>query len=83
MSHNELRRHVTAVPFRPFVLHVSDGRMIHVHARDFIMVSPLGSTVDVFQPDETHDILAGGAITGVSFPPPAQAPTGDQQPTSN
>ena len=83
MSTNELRRHITAVPFRSFVLHVSDGRAIPVHARDFIMVSPLGSTVDVYQPDETHDILASGAITGISFFPTTVPPAQGQQPSTN
>jgi hypothetical protein len=82
MSHNELRRHIVAVPFRPFVLHISDGRTITVHARDFIMISPLGSTVDVYQPDEEHDILASGAITGITFAPPPLT-TADQPSNSN
>lgn len=71
MSAGEIRKYITAAPFRPFVLHVSDGRAISVHARDFIMISPLGSIVDVFQPDEEHDILATGAITGITLRPPA------------
>ena len=83
MSTNELKRHITAVPFRPFAIHVSDGRAISVHARDFIMLSPLGSTLDIFQPDETHDILATGAVTGVTFDPPAQPAAPDQQATPN
>jgi hypothetical protein len=83
VSTNELRRHITAAPFRPFVLHVSDGRAIPVHDRDFILVSPLGSVVDVFQPDDRHDILASGTITGISFDPPARQGAPDQQPTTN
>ncbi len=84
MSANEIRRHMTAVPFRPFILHVSDGRAIRVHARDFIMMSPLGSTLDIYQPDETHDILATGAVTGITFdpPPPTAAPASQPQPTN-
>lgn len=80
MSTNELRRHITAVPFRPFVMHISDGRTIPVYDRDFILVSPLGSVVDVFQPDERHDILAGGAITGITFDPPARPAATEGQP---
>jgi hypothetical protein len=83
MSHNELRSHIIAVPFRPFVLHISDGRTITVHARDFIMISPLGSTVDVYQPDEEHDILASGAITGISFAPPSPQTSSEQTANSN
>ena len=83
MSVTELRRHIIAVPFRPFVLHVSDGRAITVHNHDFIMISPLGSVVDVYQPDETHDILASGAITGITLAPPAPQPASEPQSTQN
>lgn len=72
MTADEIRRQITAVPFRPFVLHIADGRTIPVHARDFIMVSPQGWIVDVFQPDEGHDILDTSLITGITYQTPVQ-----------
>jgi hypothetical protein len=83
MAPDEIRQKITAVPFRPFTLHTADGRAIPVHARDFILVSPRGMTVDVYQPDDRHDILDTIQITGISFDPPASAPPAQQsQPTN-
>jgi hypothetical protein len=73
MNAEELRRHITAQPFRPFSLHVADGRRITVVHHDFIMVSPKGRTADVYQADDTHDILDVLMITGISFDPPPPA----------
>ena len=67
MNAEEIRQHIQARPFRPFYLYVADGRQIHVFHHDFAMVSPKGRFVDVFQPDEKHDILDIRLITGVSF----------------
>lgn len=72
MTAAEIRKQITKVPFRPFTLHMADGQTIRVHARDFILVSPLGLTVDVYQADDDHDILDMALITSISFDPPAQ-----------
>ena len=74
MTSQEIKKHITAHPFRPFYLHVSDGRRIPVVGRDFALVSPTGRLVDVYQPDDAHDILDVFLITGVSFDPPPPAP---------
>jgi hypothetical protein len=71
MTAAELRRHINARPFRPFTIHVADGRAIPVAHHDFILVSPSGQLVDVFQPDDSHDILTMVFITGISFGPQA------------
>lgn len=70
MSSGEIKRHIIAQPFRPFYLNVADGRKIPVVGRDFALVSPQGRLVDVYQPDDTHDILDVFLITGISFDPP-------------
>ena len=80
MNADEIRQHVTAVPFREFVLHVADGRTIPVHGRDFILISPRGLTVDVYQPDERHDILDAALISGIAFAVP---PAASQSQSSN
>jgi hypothetical protein len=46
-----------AQPFKPFVLHLADGREIPVHHRDFIMAVPSGRTLIVVQPDDTMNIV--------------------------
>ena len=67
MNTSEVRRHIVATPFGPFAIHMADGRRIPVFARDFIMISPAGRYVDVYQPDESHDILDALFISGVSY----------------
>jgi hypothetical protein len=83
MTADEIRRHITAQPFRPFSLHVTDGRTIPVSHRDFALVSPRGRLIDVYQVDDTHDILDILLITGVSYEPPKpQAPDERQSPVN-
>ena len=74
MHTTEIKRHITNQPFRPFTIHMADGRAVSVVARDFVLVSPQGRYVDVYQPDETHDILDALFITGVSFAPAPSPP---------
>lgn len=81
MTAEELRRHITAVPFRPFSLHMADGRQIPVLGRDFILLSPSGRMSYVFQPDDSHDVLDVLMITGVHYDSPAGA-NGQAQPTN-
>jgi len=38
-------------------MHMADGRQISVFHRDFIMSSPSGRTVIVYQPDESFNII--------------------------
>ena len=67
MEGSEIRLKIVAVPFRQFVLNVSDGRKLPVFGRDFIMISPNGRYIDLFQPDSDHDIIATSAITGITY----------------
>src|SRR4051812_40495113 len=46
-----------AQPFRPFVIHLADGREIPVHHREFLALGPGGRTVLVYQPDESFNIV--------------------------
>jgi hypothetical protein len=57
MTIEQLRAVYKAQPFRPFVLHLADGRQIPVHHPDFIMAVPSGRTVFVVQPDDTANIV--------------------------
>jgi hypothetical protein len=43
--------------FRPFVIHLADGRAVPVYHRDFIMAVPSGRTIFVAQPDDTVNII--------------------------
>jgi hypothetical protein len=57
MTIEQLRALYDAQPFRPFVMHLADGREIPVHHREFVMTVPSGRTVVVAQPDDTLNIV--------------------------
>ena len=82
MTADAIRHYITAVPFRPFTLHTADGRAIPVHARDFALVSPLGLTVHVFQPDDSQDLLDTSLITSVSSAAAVSPQSQSNQPAS-
>ena len=46
-----------AQPFRPFTIHMGDGRVFFVKHRDFISRSPSGRTVIVHGEDDSFSIL--------------------------
>ena len=83
MFADDIRKNIIATPFRPFWLHVADGRRIAVHARDFALVSPQGRLVTVYQPDDAQDILEVFHITGVSFDAVPTVATNGQPHSSN
>ena len=69
MSAEELRRRITASPFRPFAVNVADGRRIPVAGQDFILISASGRVVEVHHPDNALDVLDCLLITGLTFTP--------------
>jgi hypothetical protein len=79
MTGEEIRKHVQARPFVPFDLHVADGRIIPVVHHDFVLISPRGRLIDVFQLNDDHDILDVHRITSVSFR--ANGSAGQAQPS--
>ena len=65
MKIDELRELRDATPFRPFVIHLADGRGIPVKHRDFVMSSPNGRTIFVYQPDESFNIIDVMLVTSL------------------
>jgi hypothetical protein len=57
MTIEKIREFCDAQPFRPFVLHLADGREVPVHHRDFMMAAPSGRTVVVQQPDDSLNVI--------------------------
>ena len=57
MTIEQLRRIHGAQPFRPFTIHMADGRSFRVEHPEFLSHSPTGRTVIVHQPDDSFDIL--------------------------
>ncbi len=57
MTIEQLRTTCQAQPFRPFLIHLADGRTIPVEHPEFIMTAPIGRTIVIAQPDDTFNII--------------------------
>ena len=57
MTIEKLREFYLAEPFRPFVLHLADGRNVPVAHREFIAAAPSGRTLAIYQPDDTFNLI--------------------------
>lgn len=57
MTAQEVDKLYKARPFRPFIVHLADGRGILVEHPEFMASSPTGRTMVVYQPDGSLDIV--------------------------
>ncbi|HEY8668028.1 MAG TPA: hypothetical protein VIL86_15355 [Tepidisphaeraceae bacterium] len=57
MTVEQLNNVLHAQPFRPFTIHLGDGRSFFVKHRDFVSRSPTGRTVIVYGEDDSFSIL--------------------------
>lgn len=57
MTIDKLREMHRARPFNPLILHLADGRHIHVSHPEFMMQSKRGRTVYVANADGSHEII--------------------------
>ncbi|MCC7083453.1 MAG: hypothetical protein IT427_00420 [Pirellulales bacterium] len=69
MTIEKLRAVYEQVPFRPFVIHLADGRGIPVLSREFVMAVPSGRTIIVCQPDDTVNMIDLLLVTDLEFRP--------------
>lgn len=46
-----------AQPFRPYRIHLADGRHLDVKHPDFLARSPAGRTAMVYKDDETFEVI--------------------------
>lgn len=70
MTVEQLRATREAHPFRPFTLHLADGRSLRVPHRDYLSLSPSGRTVIIYQTDESFSILDLLLVTELKIDPP-------------
>ena len=56
-------------PFRPFVIHLADGREIPVVHREFMLTAPSGRTIVVCQPDDRLNIIDLLLVTDLEIKP--------------
>jgi hypothetical protein len=69
MTIEQLRNLYNAQPFRPFVIHLADGRSVPVNHREFVMTVPSGRTIFVAQPDDTVNIIDLLLVTDLELRP--------------
>jgi hypothetical protein len=74
MTLEQLRNVHHARPFRPFTIHMGDGRAFLVRHPDFLSHSPSGRTVIVHQDDENFSILDLLLVTELEVHAPSQPP---------
>jgi hypothetical protein len=55
---DEIRKHLDAVPFVPFVIKTSGGKQHRVKHPDYVAISPKGGRVVVFADEEASTTLS-------------------------
>jgi hypothetical protein len=70
MTVEQLKDVIHAQPFRPFTIHMGDGRAFFVKHQDFISRSPSGRTIIVYGPDDSFSILDLLLVTELEVHPP-------------
>jgi hypothetical protein len=68
MTAEQLRAAREANPFRPFTIHLADGRNLTVPHRDFVSQSPGGGIIIVYQADEAFSIVDLHLVTELEVP---------------
>lgn len=69
MTVKEVRNLYEARPFKPFILHLADGRAIPVEHPELMLPAPSGRTIFVYQPDDSFNIIDLPLVTGIEIKP--------------
>lgn len=77
MTAEQLRATRDANPFRPFTIHLADGRKLTVPHRDFVSQSPGGRTIIVYHADESFSIVDLYLVTELEVQAPADSEGAD------
>ena len=76
MTAEQLRATREAQPFRPFTIHLEDGRSFLVPRRDFVSQSPGGRTIIVYGTGESFSIVDLYLVTELEVQAPADSESG-------
>jgi len=63
MTINKVRELYEARPFRPFTIHLADGRNVRVEHPEFIAFAPTGRAMNVFEPDGSFHMIDAWLVT--------------------
>ena len=69
----EIRKARRAQPFRPFTIHLADGRSFPVKHPEIMWLTSDGRTLVVEDTDGLIEILSGMLVTGLTVEPPPEA----------
>ena len=73
MRTENLTEAIHAAPFRPFTIHLADGKEVSVPHPDFIAHAPKGRVAVVVGADDSTHTIDVGLITRLEVPPPVPA----------
>jgi hypothetical protein len=76
MTIEQLRAVHMVQPFRPFTIHLADGRSLFVSHREFLSQSQSGRTAIVSTPDDSHGIVDLLLVTSLVVGPQTAASNG-------
>jgi hypothetical protein len=74
MTVEQLRKVHQARPFRPFTIHMADGRSLLVPHSEFLSHSPSGRTVVVQHADDTFSIIDLLLVSEIEVHGPVPSP---------
>lgn len=57
MTVEQMREMNAARPFRPYTVHLADGRSLDIDHPEFLMFSRTGRTIVVSKPNDTFEIV--------------------------
>ena len=67
MTSQQLRAALQAAPFRPFTIHMGDGRSFDIQHPDFLLLSPGGRTAFAYRIEEEFSIVDVMLMTEIEF----------------
>ena len=67
MNVHELRQINLANPFRPYTIRTSDGQTVHVPHPDYMLISPGGDTLVVFDQDGMLHIIDADHVSKIEM----------------
>jgi hypothetical protein len=76
MTAKQLRALRETHPFRPFTIHLADGRSMTVPHRDFVSQSPGGRTIIVYCSDESFSVVDLLLVTELEVQAPGDSGNG-------
>jgi hypothetical protein len=79
MTIEKVREFYDAQPFKPFTLHLADGRAIPVVHRDYFAAAPSGRTLAIYQPDDTFNLVDLLLVTDIEIRPQGAAGNGKRR----